>query len=72
MPFDAPALVVADAEVGEGLVELVDGREEAQPEQLLLERADEALGTAVALGRADEGGARLDAQEADLALEVRR
>ncbi len=63
-------MVVAPAEVGERSVELGDGRKEAQPEQLLLERADEALGTAIALGRAHEGRARLEAEEADLALKT--
>jgi hypothetical protein len=51
-------------------LELLQGVEGPQPEQLLLEGADEALGDAVALGLADEGGRRLDAEEGDLALKV--
>src|SRR5918998_5701979 len=38
--------------------------------EVLLQRADEALGDAVALGLADEGGRALDAEEGDLVLEV--
>src|SRR5690606_17079352 len=67
---EAPALVEADAEVGKRGVELGDGRKEAQPEELFLEGADEALGATVALRRAHEGRARLEPEEADFALEI--
>src|SRR5205085_5632668 len=40
------------------------------PEQVLLQGADEPLGAAVALGLAHEGRRALDAEEADLTLEV--
>src|SRR4051794_40390167 len=40
------------------------------PEEVLFQGANEALGDAVALGLADEGGRALEAEEADLVLEV--
>ncbi len=40
--FEVPSVVVADTEVGEGVIELGDSREVAQPEKLLLERSDHA------------------------------
>src|SRR4051812_27185646 len=45
-----------------------DGVEGAHPEQVLLERADEALGTAIPLGGSHEGGRTLDAQEGKFLL----
>jgi hypothetical protein len=46
-----------------GLTKFLDRLEVPDPEQVLLERADEPLGAAVALGRADEGGRALDTDE---------
>jgi hypothetical protein len=40
------------------------------PKKILLQGADEPLGTAVALGRSNEGGRTLDAEECDLLLEL--
>jgi len=63
--------VVVEA-VGEGalcLVELLDGAEAAQPEELLLQGADESLDAAIALGLADEGGAGGDPDGPELVLE---
>src|SRR4051794_33903679 len=40
------------------------------PKEVLFQGANEALGDAVALGLADEGGRALDAEEGDLVLEV--
>ena len=54
----------------ERLAQLLDGVEAAQPEQVLLERADEALDAAVALGLAHERGRACDAEEGELVLEV--
>src|SRR3954464_6262417 len=51
------------------LTELLDGVEGAHPEQVLLERADEALGAAIPLGGPYEGGRTRDAQEGELLLE---
>ena len=52
------------------LAQLFDGVEAADPEEVLLQRPDEPLGAAVALGLAHEGGRRRDAEEGELALEV--
>lgn len=49
MTLELPALIEVDAEIGERCVELGNSREEAQSERLLFERANEALGAAVAL-----------------------
>jgi hypothetical protein len=54
----------------ERLAQLLDGVEAADPEKVLLERPDEALDTAVALGLAHEGGRARDVEEGKLALEV--
>src|SRR4029453_16262623 len=53
----------------QGLTEVLDGLEGAHPEQVLLERADEALGTAIPLGGSHEGRRACDAQEGKLPLE---
>ena len=66
-----PAFVVEDAPFLEGLVEFLDGVEVADPEELFLEGSDEALGDAVALGFADEGGAGPDTEKADFLLKCR-
>jgi hypothetical protein len=52
----------------ERLAQLLDGVEAAQPEQVFLERADEALDAAVTLGLAHEGRRAFDAEEFELAL----
>ena len=57
-------------EVPQSASQPLDGVESVPPEEVLLEGADEALGDAVALRLADEGGRALDAEEADLRLEV--
>ena len=68
--LDQPLLVVAVLEREQREAQLLDRLERLHPEQLLLERADEALGAAVALGCGHERRARADAEEAALALEV--
>jgi hypothetical protein len=50
--------------------EFFDRFEGPDPEQILLERADEPLGTAVSFRSAYEGWRTLDAKERDLHLEV--
>lgn len=70
MSFESPALVAAGSEFDECCAELCDGREEAQPEELLFECSDEAFGTAVALGRPLAGWARGEALEAKLLLKI--
>src|SRR3954454_4823800 len=70
VPLDDPALVVSPPKLLERQPQLLDGLEASHPEQVLLERPDEPLGAAVALGLADEGRRALHAEEADLDLEV--
>src|SRR3954454_18368204 len=69
MPFDQPGRVIDLPKDEQRLTELLDGVEGAHPEQVLLERADEALGAAIAFGGPHEGGRALDAQEGKLLLE---
>src|SRR3954469_14266113 len=69
VPFDEPGGVVALPKVEQRLPKLLDGVEGPHPEQVLLERADEALGAAISLRRPHEGGRACDAQEGKLLLE---
>ena len=68
--FAQPPIVVPCLELEERLAEVFDGVERPHPEQLLFERADEALGDPVALGLPHEGRARLDPEKLQLVLEV--
>src|SRR4051812_20427857 len=70
VPLDDPALVVGSLERDERQAELLDGLEAAHPQQVLLQGPDEPLGAAVALRLAHERRRALDAEEADLTLEV--
>src|SRR3954453_21613106 len=70
VPLDDPGLVVGLPEGEECQAQLLDGVEAADPQQVLLQHPNEALGAAVALRLADEGRRALDAEEADLGLEV--
>ncbi len=72
MPLDQPIGVVGFAEIEEHLTEFLDRFESAEPKQVFLQRADEALGATVALWRTDKGGRALNAEERDLLLEVVR
>src|SRR3954462_1555674 len=69
MPFDEPGRVVDLPKDEQRLTELLDGVEGAHPEQVLLERANEALCTAIPLGSPHKGRRACDAQEAELLLE---
>src|SRR5215203_837947 len=69
VPLDEPGRVVDLAEDQQRLPKLFDGVEGPHPEQVLLERADEALRTAIPLGGPHEGRRTLDAQEGELLLE---
>src|SRR3954451_10011056 len=69
MPFDEPACVVDLPKDEQRLTELLDAVEGPHPEQVLLERANEALGTAIPLGSPHEGGRACDAQKSKLLLE---
>src|SRR3954453_14868485 len=70
VPLDDPGLVVGLPEGEECQAQLLDGVEAADPQQVLLQHPNEALGAAVALRLADEGRRALDAEKADLGLEV--
>ena len=54
VPLDDPGLVVGSLEREERQTQLLDGREVADPQQVLLQGPDEPLGTAVAFGLAHE------------------
>ena len=69
VPGDEPGGVVVGHEILQPAAQLFDGVEGMHPEEVLLQGADKALGDAVALGLADEGGRALDAKEGDLVLE---
>src|SRR4029453_3605743 len=70
MPLDDPALVVGPLEREQRQTQLLDGIEAADPEQVLLQHANKSFGAAVALRLAHEGRRALDAEKADLDLEV--
>ena len=70
MAGDQPVGVVPSGEIEQRQAQLLDGLEVAHPQEVFLQRTDEALGDAVALGLAHEGRRSLDAEEGDLALEV--
>jgi hypothetical protein len=72
VPGDEPGGVVVGDDVPRPAAQIADGLEGAHPQEVLLERADEALGDAVAVGLADEGGRARDAEPTDLGLEVAR
>ena len=72
MSLDQPRGVVAVDEAADGLAQLVDGVVQLDPQALLFEGADPALGAAVGLRLAQEGGVVGDAQPADRAQEVGR
>jgi len=65
-----PLLIVAFAPALQGPIKFAEVMTVMDPQQLLLERAHEPLGDAVALGRSHEAGARFDAEERELVLEV--
>src|SRR5512144_2898756 len=68
--FQQPVLVVAIEVDPDGGADVFDVLEDAAEDDLLLQRADEALGNAVGLGLADEGEAGRHAEEGQLVLEV--
>src|SRR4051795_8160327 len=70
VPLDDPGLVIGLPEGEECQAQLLDGVEAADPQQVLLQHPNEALGAAVALRLADEGRRAFDAEETDLGLEV--
>jgi hypothetical protein len=69
--LDEPGGVVAVDEGGDSLAELVDGVVEPNPQALVFQRADPALGAAVGLRLTQERRVVGDAQPADRPGEVR-
>src|ERR1700712_2355486 len=69
---DHPRGVVCVLEGEKRLAQFLDGVEGLHPHEVLLQRSDEALGTAVALGSPHEGRRTFGAQEGDLVLEQPR
>ena len=67
-----PLLVVRSLERKQGQAERLDGVEAPHPQQILLQRADEAFRDAVAFGFPHETRRALDAEERDLLLKVVR
>src|SRR5688500_7958784 len=70
MPLDDPALVVDLPEGDQSQPQLLERVEAPDPQQVLLQHADEALRTTVALGLAHEVRRARDAEDADLGREV--
>ena len=68
--LDQPALVVDLVPSDERQAKFFDGVEGRHPQELLLQRADDALGTAIAFGRTHERRTRFDSPERDLVVEV--
>jgi hypothetical protein len=68
-PLDEPGGVIDVTEGEQREPEFFDGGEGPDPEQVFLERSDEALCAAISLRRTDESWRALNAQEAHLGLE---
>src|SRR5205814_4617500 len=68
MAFDQPSGVVGLTEREQRVAKVLDCIEGPDPQEVLLERSDEALGAAVSLGRPDEGGRAFDVEEFELFL----
>jgi hypothetical protein len=70
VPLDDPALVVGLPEHEQRQAQLLEGVEAADPQQILPQHPNKPFGAAIALWLAHEGRRALDAEEADLDLEV--
>jgi hypothetical protein len=71
-PLDEPSRVVGLAEGEQRPAQLLEGAKGPDPQEVSLQGPDEPLRASVPLGRVDEGGRALDAEEGDVALEVCR
>ena len=71
VPLAQPACVVSLHELAEFSGQILDGVEVPDPQDLLLDRADQPLGHAISLRLAHERRRALDAEEAYFSLEVR-
>jgi hypothetical protein len=63
VPLDQAGVVAGFRGREQRLPELLDGLEGAQPERVLVQRADEALGAAIAFRGAEEGWRAVDAED---------
>ena len=70
MALDQPGRVVGFPEHEQRLPQLLDGLEGPHPEQVLLQRADEALGAAIAFRCPHEGGRTVDPEKGQFFLEM--
>ena len=70
--FQHPLFVVRPLELKQGQAELLDGVEAPHPQQIFLQRTDEAFRDAVAFGLPHETRRAFDAEERDLLLKVVR
>ena len=70
MPGDEPRPIVTLGEVDERQPEVLDRSEAPDPQQVLLQGANEALGDAISLGLAHERGRGLDSQASDFGLKI--
>ena len=69
VPLDPPGRVVGLAEIEQRPAQVLDGVEGPHPQEVFLERADEAFGAALAFGGADERGRAFDAEEDEFLLQ---
>ena len=72
VPGNQPSGIVALPESQQRLPQLLNGLEVAHPQQVLLQRADEALRTAIPFRRPHESRRTLDPEKAQLILECPR
>ena len=70
MTCDEPGRVVAPSKLDEGGPELLDRSERRYPQEVLLQRANETLGDAIAFGFPNKGGRRFDSEASDFGLKI--
>jgi len=70
MTCDEPRRVVAPSKLDEGGPELLDRSERRYPQKVLLQRANETLGDAIAFGFPNKGGRRFDSEASDFGLKI--
>ena len=68
VPLDEPSGVVGLAEREQRLAKILDRVEGLHPQKVLFQGPDEALGAAIAFGRADEDGRALGTEEFEFLL----
>ena len=68
--LEHPLFVVCPLEREQGQAEVFDGLEAPHPQEIFLQRADEALRHAVTFGRSHKARGTLNPEERDLLLEI--